>query len=143
MTKKFLTALAVLALAAFVLSACGGDDEESTTAAESSTETDTGGSSSGGGGTIAVEADPSGELAFTETELTGTAGSNTVELTNDSSTPHDVVVEDSAGSEVAATDTISGSTTTAEGEFEAGDYTFYCSVPGHAEAGMEGTITVE
>lgn len=138
MMKRFLIALAALALAAFALSACGGDDEEPTTAAESSTET-----SSGGGGTIAVEADPSGELAFTETELTGTAGANTVELTNESSTPHDVVVEDDAGSEVVATDTISASTATADGEFEAGDYTFYCSVPGHRESGMEGTIAVE
>ena len=143
MTKRFLTALAVLALASFALSACGGGDEVSTTAAESSTETDTGGSSSASGGTISVEADPGGELAFTETELTGTAGTNTVELTNDSSTPHDLVIEDSAGSEVAATDTISGSSTTADGEFEAGEYTFYCSVPGHREAGMEGTIRVK
>ena len=142
MMKRFLTALAVLALAAFALSACGGDDERVDYCRRVVDRDDTG-SSSGGGGTIAVEADPSGELAFTETELTGTAGTNTVELTNDSSTPHDVVVEDDSGGEVAATEEISGSTTTAEGEFEAGDYTFYCSVPGHQEAGMEGTIAVE
>ena len=38
---------------------------------------------------------------------------------------------------------ISEDTATAVGELEAGDYTFYCSVDGHRDAGMEGTLTVK
>lgn len=143
MTKRLLVALATLMLAAFALSACGDDDDDGDTAATSETAatTETSGAA-GAGGTIAISADPSGALAFEQTEVDAEAGTNTIEFTNDSSTPHDVVVEDDSG-EVGRTDVIQGDTDTAEVDLEPGSYTFYCSVPGHREAGMEGTINVK
>ncbi len=142
MIRRALTALAVLALAGFALAACGGDDSTSTSsAAESSTAEST--SAAGGGETIAIEADPGGELAFTETDISAAAGSDTIELDNQSTTPHNVYVEDADGNVVAETDTVSGDTADATADLEAGTYTFYCAVDGHREAGMEGTLTVK
>ncbi len=136
--------LAALALAAFGLAACGGDDDSDTTAAEetSTTEADTG-SGSGGGGTVTVAAAEDGSFAYDETSLTASAGSNTFEFTNPASLGHDFCLEQD-GSEVGCTDVISGGDTSElEAEVEAGEYTYYCSVAGHREGGMEGPLTVK
>src|SRR5215207_1093764 len=142
---KLVALLAALALAAFGVAACGDDDDEAeTTAAETTTTTTTTtAAGGGGGGTVAFEADPDGGLAYTETEVTAPAGDDTIEFTNDSSTPHDVTIEDEGGSQIAQTDTITGDSTSTTATLEAGAYTFYCSVDGHRDAGMEGTLTVE
>ena len=141
--KKLTLLLVVLALSMFGLAACGGDDEESaapeTTAAEA---TDSGGSS-GGGGSVTISADPDGALAFTEDTASAPAGPVTIEFDNPASVGHDVVVEDASGNELLRTDIVTAETTTAEGELEPGNYTFYCSVAGHRESGMEGTLTAE
>jgi plastocyanin len=153
LTKRLLISLAALALAAFALSACGDDggsssssaDSSSSTAADTDTDSDAAAGSGGSGdaGTIQVEADPGGALAWVKTDLTAKAGSNTVELVNDSSTPHTVVIESDSGDEVAESDEVSGDTTSTTADLEPGTYTFYCDIPGHREAGMEGTLTVK
>jgi len=139
-TKRLLVTIVALALASFALAACGGDDEASTTA-----ESETAGSTeaSAGGATVSFTAEPSGQLAFTETEVTAPAGEDTIELDNPSATAHNVVIEDADGNDVAETDTISGDTTSTTATLEPGTYTFYCDVDSHREAGMEGTLTVE
>jgi plastocyanin len=150
MTKGLLIALATVATAGFGLAACGSDDSSSpstTAAAESTSTTSTeaggGGSSGGSGGTVAIAADPSGALAFTKTNITAPAGSDTIDFENASSTGHNVEIEDSSGEDIAETDTISDGKTSTTADLQPGTYTFYCAVPGHREAGMEGTITVK
>ena len=142
--RKPLILLAALALAAFGLAACGGDDDSDTTAAEetSTTEADTG-SDSGGGGTVTIAAAEDGSFAFDETSLTASAGSNTFEFSNPASLGHDFCLEED-GSEVGCTDVISGGDTSElDADVEPGEYTYYCSVDGHRDGGMEGTLTVE
>jgi plastocyanin len=147
---KKLAALLVLALAAFALVACGGDDDSDTTtattdahsgaAAEGGEEAAGGG---GGGSTVDFEADPNGELAYTTDSATAEAGEVTIDFKNPQSLTHDVVIEDQSGEDVGATELIGEGETSETINLKPGKYTFYCSVPGHREAGMEGTLTVE
>jgi plastocyanin len=98
---------------------------------------------SAGAATFDVEADPSGQLAFTEDSATTKAGNVTVNFTNPAPVPHDVRIESSDGEDIGGTEVISESNESAKVDLKPGDYTFYCSVPGHRQAGMEGDLTVE
>lgn len=144
MKKKLSVALAIAAIAPFGLVACGDDDDESSDDSAATTETteDTTEASSGGGSTVSFTAAEDGSLAYEEDSAETEAGSVTVELDNPSSTPHDVQIEGPDG-DLGGTETVTGDTTSATVELEPGDYTFYCSVSGHREAGMEGDLTVE
>jgi uncharacterized cupredoxin-like copper-binding protein len=54
------------------------------------------------------------------------------------------VVEDSSGKTLGEAELVAAGTSTATiPNLKAGTYKFYCSVPGHREAGMEGTLTVK
>jgi plastocyanin len=139
--KKLALVLSLLALGAVGLAACGGDDD-TTSAADTTAATDTTATGGGGGATISISADPSGQLAYTETELTAAAGSDTIEFDNPAQLEHDVRIEDADGNDIGGTDTISGGSTSGTVDLEPGTYTFFCSVDGHREAGMEGTLTV-
>jgi plastocyanin len=148
---KKLATLLVLALASAALVACGGGDDTTTTTS-SGGEANGGaaaaggkeaGGSAGGGSTLEFEADPSGELAYTTTEASAKAGKVTIDFNNPQGLTHDVAIEDSGGETVGKTDLIASEETSTSVNLKPGKYTFYCSVPGHREAGMEGTLTVE
>src|SRR4051794_15152619 len=136
--RKLVLVAALGALSSLALVACGGGgSSSSSTPAASSTSTTSSTAAAGGGGaggTIKVEADPSGQLAYTESSLTGSAGSDTIDFNNPSSTAHNVTIEDSSGQTVGATDTITGSTTSTKVNLKPGTYTYFCSVDGHEAA---------
>jgi plastocyanin len=149
--KKLVTFL-VLALAALALVACGSsDDSSSTTETSGGESTSAGGGaakeeSSGGGGatsTLKFEADPGGDLAYTTTSANAKAGKVTIDFNNPQALTHDVQIEGSSGEEVGGTELIASGEDSTVVDLEPGTYTFYCSVPGHREAGMEGTLTVK
>jgi plastocyanin len=140
--RKFVVLALALVVAAIGVTACGGDDDDDS-AADTAATTTTQAGGGGGGGTLKVTADPGGDLVYEEKSLSTNAGPVTIEFDNPSSTDHDVTIEDDGGTEVAATDIITDDTATATADLQAGSYTFFCSVDGHREAGMEGPLTVK
>lgn len=148
---KKIAALLALALASVALVACGSSNSESseTTGAGGgeSTAPATGGKAQGGGNaggsTLAFETDPSGELAYTTTTATAKAGKVTVEFNNPQSLTHDVAIEDPSGEVVGKTELIAKGSDSTTVNLKPGTYHFFCTVPGHREAGMEGTLTVK
>lgn len=151
--KKAAFAFALL-LASFALVACGSssdDSSEASTATTTEKSAESGGKSNpsaesksaGSGASVAFEADPNGGLAYTSETATAEAGEVTVDFTNPQPLTHDVAIEDSSGKTVGKTGLIAEGSDSAKVDLKPGTYTFYCSVPGHREAGMEGTLTVK
>ena len=93
-----------------------------------------------GGGTQSFDITLS-EFAIGPAEITAPAGAPlTFNITNAGQAEHDYTIDAGPQSETVPA---GGETTleVAEG-LEAGEYRVFCSLPGHADAGMEGTLTV-
>jgi plastocyanin len=69
------------------------------------------------------------------------AGKVKIVFVNQSSLPHNVRIEQGEN-EFGGTKTITKGKTTATLTLKRGKYSFYCSVPGHEDAGMTGTLVV-
>jgi uncharacterized cupredoxin-like copper-binding protein len=130
--RRVVAVLAFALVGAIVFAACGGGG---------------GGSSSNSGAfvepkgasteTIQVHA---GNFYFKPNSLTAKPGIATIELIADNGI-HDFVFDGAySGFQLEAD---GGSSQSKKIDLKAGKYTFYCSIPGHRAAGMEGTLTVK
>jgi plastocyanin len=95
----------------------------------------------GGARTLRLRADPGGELRFDKQSLKARAGRVTIAMTNPSSIRHNISIEGDGVHQEGKT-VGQGGTSTVRAELRPGKYDFYCSVPGHRQGGMEGTLTV-
>ena len=100
-------------------------------------------------GKLAIDANPTGQLAYTSTKAAATAGPVTVTMTNMSGVSHNIAFEagengaTAKGAKIAASSFISKGETSVKLTLKPGKYTFFCEVPGHRAAGMYGTLTVK
>jgi len=106
------------------------------------------GEGGGGGGYQQPEGEPTSTvsvaalatLAFDSTNPTTAAGIVEIDLTCDGCGSHTLLLDDStyAGFKLSVPD----GSTNGKLELPEGAFVFYCDIPGHREAGMEGTLTV-
>jgi plastocyanin len=94
------------------------------------------------GGTLEIPADPGGALAYTFADAEAPPGQLEINSPNESSVDHNIALEGGGVNEVGPV-VKNGGVSTINVDVQSGEYTFYCSVTGHREAGMEGTLTVK
>ena len=94
------------------------------------------------GGKLEIPADPSGGLAYTFGSAEAPAGALEIDSPNESSVDHNIALEGSGVSEIGPV-VKNGGVSKVNADVKAGEYTFYCSVPGHRQGGMEGKLTVK
>jgi plastocyanin len=80
------------------------------------------------------------DIDWKEKRLSASAGIVEVTLENQGRIPHTFVIEGHEGR--LRLNARAGGTDSGTIELEAGEYVFYCDVPGHRAAGQEGTLTV-
>ncbi len=118
------TAAAVLA-GGLMLGACGGDDDDDA-GADGSVPVDEG---------TVLEIAALDRLRFDPVTLAAPAGSVTIDMTNEGGLPHSLVIE--GVDDFRLLDDDRGTV-----ELAAGEYVFFCDIPGHRDGGMEGTLSV-
>jgi plastocyanin len=94
------------------------------------------------GGKLTIPADPSGALAYVYGAAQAPAGTLNLQSPNKSSVDHDISIE---GNGVTKEGPVvkNGGVSKLSVSLKPGQYTFYCSVPGHRQGGMVGKLTVK
>jgi plastocyanin len=145
--------VAALAVSLVALAGCGSSSKSSSssstaastassTPASTAASTPAPSTSVGSTQPINLAASAEGQLKFDKRSLTAKPGSVTINFKNASPLAHNVTIASPSGSVVGETPTFQGGAKTLTVKLAAGTYKFYCSVPGHRAAGMEGTLTV-
>jgi plastocyanin len=152
---------ALLAACALAAAGCGDDSDDNESSGGRAGPQDGESSNGGGGGyydlpsgseeeksggkgpgtNLMLSADPGGALKFDKTSLSAKPGKVTIVMDNPSDVPHAVEIEGEGVEEEGET-VGKGGVSKVSADLKAGEYEFYCPVGNHADAGMEGTLTV-
>ena len=97
------------------------------------------------GGKLEIAADPSGALAFVSTKATAPPGSIEFSMPNESQVDHNIALREDGGGQLIQEGEVvgGGGVSTFTANLKPGKFQFVCTVPGHEEGGMQGTLTVK
>jgi plastocyanin len=93
--------------------------------------------------TLKVRSPETGALQYLPATLEAKAGAVTIQYQNPSPVPHSIAIQSPDGQTIDASDIGANGDFSVSADLAAGTYTYYCTVPGHREAGMEGKLTVK
>jgi plastocyanin len=93
--------------------------------------------------TLDLSSPDDGSTVFDPTGLQTDAGSVTLAYDNPSPVTHNVAIEDDSGKLLGQSDDVAAGTVDLTLDQVPGQYTYFGSIPGHREAGMEGTLEVQ
>jgi plastocyanin len=147
--SRAIATFSTLAMLAGLLAASGcGSSSKSTSpsapAAPATSTTPSQPAAAGGAGhALSISANPEGQLKYSTSTLTAKSGKVAITFTNAASLGHNLTVASPSGAQLGATETFNGGSRTLSLNLTPGVYKFYCTVPGHRAAGMEGTLTVQ
>jgi plastocyanin len=90
---------------------------------------------------LALTSPASGALVYSPEGLKAAAGEVEIVYDNPSVVPHNVALE-FEGKEIGKSEVVTNSESSLKLDLDPGEYVFYCTVPGHRQAGMEGDLLV-
>lgn len=98
-------------------------------------------------GKLQIDADPTGQLSYVTKQASAKAGSVTIVMKNAATVQHNIAIQQGTGASGpvlgAGPIVANGATSTVKVSLKPGTYTYFCQVPGHRAAGMQGTLTVK
>lgn len=95
------------------------------------------------GGELEIDANPTGALAFESTKAVAPPGPLEILSMNEAPIQHNIALRGPSGDLLEEGPAVgTGGTSRLQANVEPGEYEFVCTVPGHEEGGMKGTLTV-
>ena len=140
MPAKLVTGEDAEDVAAYVASAAGKAGEDTGALAEVGGGPE--GTAEAENGVLEIPAAESGALYYVFADAKAPAGQLKIESPNDSSVDHNIALEGNGVNEEGPV-VKDGKVSEIDVDLQPGEYTFFCSVEGHRQGGMEGTLTVK